>query len=147
MFTLRSRDGHRLKIIHCKSCGKEMETRADRKHNGYCKVCGITGDRNPLYGVVPSTKGTGTYDRNKYNQNIKKKLVSLNGNECKICKAKNLPLVCYDFHHTNSEDKEYQISQIMMWKWETLEKEIKKCIMVCSNCHKSIHFGSDKLEE
>ena len=28
----------------------------------------------------------------------------------------------------------------MRWSWERAKKELDKCILVCSNCHREIHF-------
>lgn len=47
---------------------------------------------------------------------------------------------CLDFHHVN-QDKESSIAQLTSEQasWERIELEIKKCIVVCSNCHRKIH--------
>lgn len=47
-----------------------------------------------------------------------------------------------EFHHTDPSQKEINISAAIAqgWGWERLIVEIKKCIVVCSNCHKIIHW-------
>lgn len=58
---------------------------------------------------------------------------------CKYC-PENDP-VALDFHH-KSGDKEYIISSKMSsLRWEQLLKEIAKCDVVCSNCHRKLHAG------
>lgn len=44
------------------------------------------------------------------------------------------------FHHIQKEDKEFSISRRIR-SWARVKKELKKCILVCSNCHSEIHEG------
>lgn len=46
----------------------------------------------------------------------------------------------FDFHHINPEEKEYRPSTLSsIADWERVKKELDKCILVCSNCHRLIH--------
>lgn len=49
--------------------------------------------------------------------------------------------VCLDFHHIS--DKEEDISRMVNedYSWERIEDEIKKCEVICSNCHRAKHAG------
>lgn len=49
--------------------------------------------------------------------------------------------VCLELHHKNPRQKDIQPNKLRTYAWETLMKEARKCIMVCSNCHKKIHAG------
>lgn len=62
------------------------------------------------------------------------------GGQCEHCGISNedRPEI-YDFHHKNPEEKEYQLADLLMCKWERVKKEIDKCILLCSNCHKTEH--------
>lgn len=83
---------------------------------------------------------TGKYMRNKKGilvQNIKSE------SNCTICGLSRLE--CLDFHHTE-DNKEYGIGAMIRDKnvsLEQLEAEIKKCIILCSNCHRTLH-ANDK---
>lgn len=46
---------------------------------------------------------------------------------------------CLDFHHLDSEEKEFEIAQLTLSK-SKMEEEIKKCVVICSNCHRKVHF-------
>lgn len=49
---------------------------------------------------------------------------------------------CIDLHHVDPSVKEGTISQMInRWSWDRIQEEIKKCIIVCSNCHRKIHSG------
>ena len=46
------------------------------------------------------------------------------------------PDVVYDFHHTNPDEKEGRINEMSdaeVWI------EMKKVILLCSNCHRTLH--------
>ena len=51
-----------------------------------------------------------------------------------------------DFHHTNPEEKEKSVSKLI--KTSTKEKvleEIDKCVVLCSNCHRDLHYQENKM--
>lgn len=60
---------------------------------------------------------------------------------CAEC-GENNP-VCLDFHHTNPTEKEINISQMVNhgWSKNKMLKEIDKCVVLCSNCHRKKHAG------
>ena len=54
------------------------------------------------------------------------------------CDCGEMDIRCLDFHHT--EKKDATISKgICDWGLERLKEEVKKCELVCSNCHKILH--------
>ena len=57
---------------------------------------------------------------------------------CAHCGYKDEPVVL-DFHHENREDKIINVSSHWKTSWKQYEKmkeEMKKCIVLCSNCHR-----------
>lgn len=58
---------------------------------------------------------------------------------CSICGEKSI--CCLDFHHLDPSEKEYGVAQMLGtgYSLEKIKKEIDKCILVCSNCHRKIH--------
>ncbi|TFG94176.1 hypothetical protein E4H12_15640 [Candidatus Thorarchaeota archaeon] len=50
--------------------------------------------------------------------------------------------VCLEFHHRDPAEKDFTVSYaVRHYGWELLLKEIEKCTVVCSNCHKKLHAG------
>ena len=45
-----------------------------------------------------------------------------------------------DFHHLDPSTKEFTIGKTNRWTRTQLEKEIKKCIRLCRNCHSEFHY-------
>jgi hypothetical protein len=62
-------------------------------------------------------------------------------NGCALC-PENDP-VCLEFHHVDPSEKDFNIGthKRVDWKLAKLLKEIKKCAVVCANCHKKVHAG------
>lgn len=60
---------------------------------------------------------------------------------CQFC-AEKTP-VCLDFHHKDPEIKDWNISIMSRGanSIKTIQKEIAKCIVICSNCHRKLHAG------
>ena len=53
-----------------------------------------------------------------------------------------------DFHHINSSEKEIDISSAVSrngWSWKRIKKEIDKCVVLCSNCHRIEHYEKIQL--
>ena len=76
----------------------------------------------------------------EWRKNTKVKLVEGFDNRCSVCDLQDDPIV-YDFHHLNSENKEFSLSSKIM-SWENLMAEAKKCVMLCSHCHRKVHAGT-----
>jgi len=74
----------------------------------------------------------------EYIQSIK------NNSKCSNC-PENDPS-CLVFHHVNESEKEYDISRMKKMSIKSVQKEIDKCIILCSNCHMKLH-AKQKLEQ
>lgn len=48
---------------------------------------------------------------------------------------------CLDFHHRDPSQKDVEIGRIIKrgWSIERMMKEIEKCEVLCSNCHRKEH--------
>lgn len=68
---------------------------------------------------------------------LKQKCVDYKGGCCQQC-GYNKSNAALDFHHLDPTYKEFNFSKKKV-KWETLQKELDKCILVCANCHREIH--------
>ncbi len=62
--------------------------------------------------------------------------------ECKICEYSKC-FAALDFHHKDHTKKEKGIGKILVLKvTEERIKEVKKCEILCSNCHRELHNGN-----
>ena len=56
---------------------------------------------------------------------------------CKFCSERTA--ICLDFHHLDPSIKEDNLSKMSCVSINKLKEEIRKCIVVCSNCHRKLH--------
>lgn len=88
-------------------------------------------------------------DRSKavisWRKRAKEKLVNYKGGKCECC-GYDKCIEAMEFHHLDPNEKDFGISG-KSWAFEKLKKEVDKCIMVCSNCHKEIHAGIRKIDD
>ena len=60
------------------------------------------------------------------------------GRRCMVCGFESDQPI-YELHHHDQEGKETNVSSIMHHGFPKVEKELRKCILVCSNCHRICH--------
>ncbi len=48
---------------------------------------------------------------------------------------------CLDFHHIDSEEKEFNVSTMIESSKKKIIEEINKCACLCANCHRKHHAG------
>lgn len=76
----------------------------------------------------------------KRRRKIKLLAIEYKGGKCSICGYYKYP-GALDLHHIHGKksfgigDKGYTRS------WETVKRELDKCILVCANCHREIEAG------
>lgn len=105
------------------------------------KQVGISYDR--LRNVIISKTITpkSSYENvKKHRKKIKEELVLYKGGKCEIC-GYDKCLGALDFHHLNPNEKDFSISDSSKYhNLEEMKKEVDKCILVCANCHREIHY-------
>lgn len=76
--------------------------------------------------------------RVKYRDKRKKLLASLKKDGCSRCGYDTCDKAL-EFHHTDPNKKDSAISRLH--KTEDIIKEVEKCVLLCSNCHRELHAG------
>jgi len=60
--------------------------------------------------------------------------------KCKIC-SEDHPATL-DFHHVDPREKKFNIGKMLYgFSKDNILKEISKCIVLCSNCHRKLHYN------
>lgn len=130
------------------------------------KVCGVCGCSKPLSEF--NRKGEGYQyrcrecQRNWYKQYydsdprekerlrrnrvelyaLKRKIINdAKNKQCMDC-HQSYPTYVMDFDHREPSQKEFTISRVALMSVKQLIIEIKKCDVVCSNCHRERTWGS-----
>ena len=74
-----------------------------------------------------------------YQDKVKEYVLKEKAKGCSVCGYKKC-LQAIEFHHTD-DNKESTISQLASSGcFKKLLEEIKKCVRLCANCHREIHF-------
>jgi hypothetical protein len=72
---------------------------------------------------------------------LREQAVEYKGGKCIFC-GYNRCQAALDFHHLDAKEKEFGISRDGITRsWAKTVKELDKCVLVCSNCHREIHAG------
>ena len=76
----------------------------------------------------------------RWRKNTKRKIIHALGGKCCICSYDRCE-DALDFHHVVPEDKDFHWGTINgnIRGWDTIAAEMKKCICLCSNCHREVH--------
>ena len=71
----------------------------------------------------------------------KRELINLMGGKCSLC-GYDKNYAALEFHHVDPSQKGFQLDarHLSNTSMEEVIKESEKCILVCSNCHKEIHY-------
>lgn len=78
----------------------------------------------------------------EFRKRVKIALVKAFGGKCQAC-HNEYPEYIFDFHHLDPSTKEFGIGNASTTRSKaTYANEAKKCIMVCSNCHRHIEMGA-----
>lgn len=131
----------------CYKCSKELSKdcfyKNSKKTDGlqtYCKIC--SNSRRVKY--YKENRNQEIEVRKKYQDSQKQKYIEFKKTlSCNICKENRWYVL--DFHHKDN-NKEYDVSSMSTgrYSWENILKEIKKCEVLCANCHREKHY-KDKL--
>lgn len=115
--------------------------RKEQKSMGIPFTCSICG-KSYVY-----KRGSGhTFSKcnscsvNFYRKKKKDTLLKIAGGSCSLCGYSKCKWAL-TFHHLYGQEKEFAISGNHCRKLSSLKEEIKKCILVCENCHREIHYG------
>lgn len=111
-----------MKITHnCQHCGETNPSKFYPRMKSNCKDC----------------HNKHTWLRMESNVQYAK---ALYGNKCSIC-GYNKCTAALDFHHVDPSTKDPNFKRSRGWSRDRLLQELKRCILVCANCHREIHFG------
>jgi len=114
-----------------------------------CTKCGVLKNSNEFYHQNDRESKTSMCKKcfNKYCSErwINKKIEAIiyKGSECQDCKLKypNEPYVIFEFHHLNPKNKEFDWTQLKTRSKDIIKKELDKCMLLCSNCHRKRHHS------
>lgn len=138
----------------CKKCGNKIPCRViidgRERVSGRRKFCLICRP----YGITSGSKYGGLSDRRKHQirsavlriaAKRKAELVKLAGGKCEKC-GYHKCVKALSFHHKNPAEKKFPLNVRSICKgWDVVLDELKKCSLLCLNCHAEEEDRLDKL--
>lgn len=128
---------------------KEQILKLRRQNKSYREIEKILGCSralisyyvNPLYHELKNKR----QNRNRFARRSKYKI--LMGGKCQIC-GYNKCIDALHFHHKDPSQKQFDISTAIWGGQKNINEqqiidELKKCILVCANCHAEIHSKNE----
>lgn len=76
---------------------------------------------------------------------LKARMVEYMGGGCQVC-GFNRSLAALDFHHIDPTEKHFNFGSKHTIAIGDLETELKKCVCLCSNCHRELHEALELVE-
>lgn len=101
----------------------------------FCRDC------NKAQHIIHYKKNQKLYIENnkKRAERIKKSVNAIKKYGCQLCPENDVG--CIDFHHIDSKDKDFGINHLIHnSSLKLLKLEIAKCCLLCSNCHRKLHY-------
>ncbi len=139
----------------CVLCGSRIPYKAvvngkcrNFQRRKYCLICSPFGSGNTRKLENPKLNEKEKKKRNneKYRKwqnkaRIQRKieLIKMLGGKCNRC-GYSRSIHALSFHHINPDDKSFSFFQKgMLTKMKDLVEEVKKCELLCMNCHMELH--------
>ena len=119
----------------CSNCGKDKPATTDNfQRDRYAKG----GFRSRCKECQNSMEALTRQDK-------KQRLVDRFGGGCIPCGYSKC-LAALEFHHKDPNQKKFRLSgsNLLKYKFEVLEKEAKKCVLLCANCHREAHHNTSE---
>ena len=138
-----------MKVKICGGCKQEKplsefynnKSKKDGKQS-CCKLCTNKAVNNHYTNnkkYYKDKRGKRAYGIREWVRELKSTLA------CTAC-GENHPATL-DFHHRNPQEKDLEISKMSTYGWsvERMQKEIDKCDVLCSNCHRKLHHDLARI--
>jgi transposase len=77
---------------------------------------------------------------------VKQLLVDEAGGRCRLC-GYDRCFAALEFHHLDPSAKEFTVSRCGAHSISRLRAEVRKCILLCSNCHAEVEHGACSISQ
>lgn len=114
-----------------------------------CRICdkALTGKQTCFCSITCKNKAHQSYQsQQKRGVQRKSDIIKRFGGQCSIC-GYNRNLSALTFHHKDPSKKTFKldIRSLSNRTFSKIENELKKCVLVCHNCHAEIHNSRHNL--
>lgn len=108
-------------LKRCRHCGETDVGLFCKSQDGVCRRC--------------DSKRSVEFQHSNRNR-----IIDRLGGKCSECGFSRFKSALHA-HHIDPSKKDPMSHHMRRWAWERVEREISKCILLCSNCHSGLHSG------
>lgn len=126
---------------YCGKCDNIKDESEYTPKGTQCKTCCSERSKLNYQKRLKETPETILLSRGKTKEKMrdrKRKLIDAFGGKCNDCSGAFHPCQ-FDFHHLDPKHKEFNLSERI--SEEQAMEELKKCVLLCANCHRMRHYG------
>jgi len=112
------------------------------------RICKLCGNKIKEYSKKCSTR-CGSCNTKIRRFRAKAAAIKYLGGKCGKC-GWHGNQAALQFHHKNSNEKDFIIGNVANKSWDSIKAEMQKCVLLCANCHMIEHStknNSDFLKE
>ncbi len=78
-------------------------------------------------------------------RNLKAKAIAFKGGKCMLCGYDQCN-AALEFHRVDNRMKTFGLSRKgIIRSWDSIEKELDKCVLICANCHREVEAGMKEI--
>jgi hypothetical protein len=82
-----------------------------------------------------------------HRRGLKARAIEYKGGRCALCGYDRCN-AALEFHHVDRRTKAFGLSRKgIIRSWGSIKKEIDKCLLVCSNCHREVEAGARSIPD
>ena len=133
-----------MEMHTCSVCGpkpvSEFRKHHKRGYQNQCISCRRAYNRKHYRNNKSAYLSKAKIRNKSYKEEVYAEMIAyLTEHPCTVCGEDDL--VVLEFHHTDREGKDAAVSRMIKYgrSWDVILLEIKKCIVLCANCHKREH--------
>ncbi len=133
----------------CRSCHVSYQNRVNPKRllQGKCRQCSRPCPTSRVFCrpecwevyKIENPSNTSYENVRSWRRRTKERAVEYLGGRCHNC-GYNRCHRALSFHHCDPHEKDFNVSSRCV-SWESIAKELDKCVLLCSNCHMEVHDG------
>lgn len=129
----------------CRACllaaWREKQRRVHKRRR--CRECGRWFRPKCSHAVSCSRRCNNLSSNRNRRREIKRLCVEYRGGKCQQCGYAR-SMAALDFHHRNPRHRVFSLcSSRVIHTWSRLKRELDKCDLLCSNCHRELHEKLD----
>lgn len=83
-----------------------------------------------------------------WRRRTKTRIISAMGGHCALCGYSRCP-DALELHHLDPDTKDFGLSGVRAnpKSWANIVAELRKCVLLCSNCHREVHAGTSSVPD